>query len=235
MAIESPLSRRWTVGALLTVTFVTGMVDAVSYLALGHVFVANMTGNVVLLGFSVNPASGLSAVASVGAVAGFVGGASLGGRMGKVLDHRPARWLSLAFAAESALIAVTAILGGVGAVAYTGDQRLLLIVVLAAACGLQNSTVRRMGEPDLTTTVLTMTLTGLGADHRWAGGTGSKPHRRLGSIGAMLGGAAFGAWLLTITTAGVLGLAAAVIAVVAAVFGLAPRRSGLVPRTQPIA
>ena len=60
MAISSPLGRRQTVAALLTLTFVTGLVDAVSYLRLGHVFVANMTGNVVFLGFSVDPHSGLS-------------------------------------------------------------------------------------------------------------------------------------------------------------------------------
>lgn len=52
MAIQSPLSARPTVAALLTLTAVTGLVDAVSYLRLGRVFVANMTGNVVFLGFS---------------------------------------------------------------------------------------------------------------------------------------------------------------------------------------
>lgn len=47
MAIASPLSARWTVAALLTLTTVTGLIDAVSYLRLGRVFVANMAGNVV--------------------------------------------------------------------------------------------------------------------------------------------------------------------------------------------
>jgi hypothetical protein len=37
---------------LLSMTLVTGLVDAFSYLLLGHVFVANMTGNIVLLGFA---------------------------------------------------------------------------------------------------------------------------------------------------------------------------------------
>jgi len=57
MAIASPIGRRQTVAALLTLTFVTGLVDAVSYLRLGRVFVANMTGNVVFLGFSADPRS----------------------------------------------------------------------------------------------------------------------------------------------------------------------------------
>ena len=60
MAVQSPLSPRATVAALLVLTAVTGLVDAVSYLRLGHVFVANMTGNVVFLGFTADPHSGLS-------------------------------------------------------------------------------------------------------------------------------------------------------------------------------
>ena len=69
MSIVSPIGRRQTVAALLTLTVVTGLVDAVSYLRLGRVFVANMTGNVVFLGFSADPRSGLSAAASVIAIA----------------------------------------------------------------------------------------------------------------------------------------------------------------------
>ena len=37
---------------LLSMTVVTGLVDAVSYLTLGHVFAANMTGNVAFLSFA---------------------------------------------------------------------------------------------------------------------------------------------------------------------------------------
>ncbi len=62
------------------------------------------------------------------------------------------------------------------------------IAVLAMALGVQNSTVRHLGAPDLTTTVLTLTLTGLTADSALAGGPGAKPHRRLGSVAAMLAG-----------------------------------------------
>jgi hypothetical protein len=100
MPISSPLGRRQTVAALLTLTFVTGLVDAVSYLRLGHVFVANMTGNVVFLGFSADPRSGLSAAASVIAIAGFVLGAFAGGRAAHHLAARhPGSWLATAFTA----------------------------------------------------------------------------------------------------------------------------------------
>ena len=59
MAVASPVSERATVVALLLLTFGTGMVDAVSVLVLGHVFVANMTGNVIFLGFWLVPHSGV--------------------------------------------------------------------------------------------------------------------------------------------------------------------------------
>ena len=60
---------------LLVLTAAAGLVDAVSYLELGHVFVANMTGNVVFLGFSIGGASGLSTLASLVAIAAFLIGA----------------------------------------------------------------------------------------------------------------------------------------------------------------
>ena len=58
MPVESPVSERMTVAGLLLLTFATGIVDAVSVLVLGHVFVANMTGNVIFLGFWFVPHSG---------------------------------------------------------------------------------------------------------------------------------------------------------------------------------
>src|ERR1700709_564192 len=102
MAVPSPLSTGQTVAALLTLTVVTGLVDAVSYLRLGHVFVANMTGNVVFLGFSADPPSGLSAPASVIAIAGFTLGALAGGRLAHALATAlPRRWLVTALTGEA--------------------------------------------------------------------------------------------------------------------------------------
>jgi hypothetical protein len=132
-SVSSPLGSRPTVAVLLALTVVTGLVDAVSYLRLGHVFVANMTGNVVFLGFSANPHSGLSAVASAVAIVAFALGAL-------------------------------------------------------------------------------------------AGGPGAKPHRRLGSIAAMLAGAAAGATILRWSPVAVIVIAAALTAAVAATFAIAARR-----------
>lgn len=197
MAISSPLGSRQTVAAMLTLTAVTGLVDAVSYLRLGHVFVANMTGNVVFLGFSADPRAGLSAAASIIAIAGFLLGALAGGRAAHALaTARPGGWLASAFTAEALILAAAAVLTGTGVLPFAGPGRFATIAVLAVALGVQNSTVRHLGAPDLTTTVLTLTLTGLTADSALAGGPGAKPHRRLGSVAAMLAGAAAGAGLL---------------------------------------
>src|SRR6187431_1765368 len=67
---------------LLTLTVVTGLVDATSYLKLGHVFVANMTGNVVFLGFGIAGAGGISVWASLTAIGSFLVGGVVGGRIG---------------------------------------------------------------------------------------------------------------------------------------------------------
>jgi uncharacterized membrane protein YoaK (UPF0700 family) len=219
MAVSSSLGSRQTVAALLTLTAVTGLVDAVSYLRLGHVFVANMTGNVVFLGFSADPRSGLSAAASVIAIAGFILGALAGGRAAHTLAAaRPSRWLASAFTGEAIILGLVAVLTGTSLLPFTGDGSLATIAILAAALGLQNSTVRHLGAPDLTTTVLTLTLTGLTADSALARGPGAKPHRRLGSIAAMLAGATAGAGILQWTPTAVIAIAAALVAAVADAF-----------------
>jgi uncharacterized membrane protein YoaK (UPF0700 family) len=220
MAISSPLGSRQTVAALLTLTAVTGLVDAVSYLRLGRVFVANMTGNVVFLGFSADPRSGLSAAASVIAIAGFLLGALAGGRAAHALAAaRPGRWLAMAFTGEALILGVVAALTGTGVLPFAGPGRFATIAVLAVALGVQNSTVRHLGAPDLTTTVLTLTLTGLTADSSLAGGPGARPHRRLGSVAAMLAGAAAGAGMLQwLSPASVIAVAAVLVAAVAGAF-----------------
>jgi uncharacterized membrane protein YoaK (UPF0700 family) len=236
MAVPSPLGRRQTVAALLTLTFVTGLVDAVSYLRLGRVFVANMTGNVVFLGFSADPHSGLSAAASVIAIAGFVLGAFAGGQAAHHLaTQSPGRWLAGAFAAEGLILGFAAVLAGAAVLPYAGDGRFATIAILATALGIQNSTVRHLGAPDLTTTVLTLTLTGLAADSSLAGGPGARPHRRLGSVTAMLAGAAAGAGILQWSPTGVIAIAALLVALVAAAFvTVIPQASDRSPSASPL-
>jgi uncharacterized membrane protein YoaK (UPF0700 family) len=176
---------------LLGLTVVTGVVDAVSILSLGRVFVANMTGNVVFIGFALARAPGFSLSASLSALVGFLLGALLAGRLIRsIADHRRL------FAAGTALEVVLLALALTDLIAHRGGTggltALLVAGVLAAALGLQNGVVRRLGVPDLTTTVLTMTLTGLAADRRTLDAT----VRRLLALLTMLAGAAGGAVLV---------------------------------------
>lgn len=222
MAERLVVGRRWAVGALLGLTFATGMVDAVSYLRLGRVFVANMTGNVVFLGFSLTRGYGVPVLAPVVATGAFVLGSLLGGQLGRLRCERPRLLTAGTFAGQSAVLAGTAVLVGVGALGTGGRGALVLIAVLGLCCGLQNATVRRMAPRDLTTTVLTQTLTGLAADSVLGAGTGAKPHRGLGSVLTMFAGAAAGALLLRVTVAGVVAGAAVLVAAAACVFALGP-------------
>ena len=91
---------------------------------------------------------------------------------------------------------------------FGGDT---MVVILAFAMGARNATVRRIGVPDMTTTVLTMTLTGLAADSRLAGGPGTGTVRRTSAVVAMLTGAISGALLLKTSLALPLALAAVLV------------------------
>ena len=237
-------------GLLLLLTVLTGVVDAVSILALGRVFVANMTGNVVFAAFAVVGAPGFSLSASLFALAGFLAGAYLGGalvarnRRDRGLLLRAGGLLELAFAA--AALAVAALTGGPGVShgtlgisggAFSAAVTDATAALLAVALGAQNAVARKLAVPDLTTTVLTMTLTGVGADLRAVFGGDNRPRgaahaaaraalgRRLLAVAAMVAGAAAGASLaLRVSPVSALALATALLALTAAWAALAVRR-----------
>jgi uncharacterized membrane protein YoaK (UPF0700 family) len=181
---------------LVAMTVVTGLVDAFSYLLLGHVFVANMTGNVVFLGFAVAGASGFSIAASLVALASFGAGSVLGGRIVQRFGHHRGRHVAVATATQGLFLIVSMVLALVGVQPFSSGVRYALIVFLAIAMGVQNASVRRLAVPDLTTTVLTLTVTGIGADSALGGGAGSKSGRRLIAVVAMFLGALAGAALI---------------------------------------
>jgi uncharacterized membrane protein YoaK (UPF0700 family) len=211
---------------LICLTVVTGLVDAVSYLALGHVFVANMTGNVVFLGFALAGAHGLSAAASLVALAAFLAGAVAGGRLGvRASAHRGLQLRAVTSVAGSLLV-VAAVIAAAAGQPVSDGARYALIVPLAVAMGAQNAMARRLAVPDLTTTVLTLTLTGVAAESRLAGGGGGSTGRRSIAVAAMLTGALVGAVLaLHVDLVAPLALAALVVegtALAAARFASAP-------------
>jgi uncharacterized membrane protein YoaK (UPF0700 family) len=181
---------------LIVLTVVTGMVDAVSYLKLGHVFVANMTGNVVLLGFAAAGVSEFSVAISLVAIGSFLLGALAGGRLGSRTGQHRGRFLALAIYAQVSIVGAAFVVSLASSDVSGGILTYTLVVLLAFAMGLQNAAARRLGVPDLTTTVLTLTFTGLAADSRFAGGTNPNIGRRLLATAAMFIGALIGAVLI---------------------------------------
>ena len=213
---------------LLALTVVTGLVDAVSILALGRVFVANMTGNVVFAGFAIVGAPGFSLSASLFALAGFLIGAAAGGAMTSRAGRDRAVHVRAATVTELALVAIALVIAAVSGDAAAGHGTLgiakdaapfsagvsdAMAFLLAIAMGIQNSAARKLAVPDLTTTVLTMTLTGIGADSR----TGRHGHvtlaRRVLAVATMLAGGVTGAWLvLDVSAVAALAVATALLA-----------------------
>ena len=178
---------------MLALTVVTGFVDAYSYLMLGHVFVANMTGNVVFCGFAIAGSAGFSLVASLVALAAFAAGAGVGGRLARTRREHRGRLLHAALSVEAVLMLAAYLIGEFGPGTDRSAVRYPLIVLLGLTMGVQNASARVLAVPDLTTTVLTMTITGTSADSRMVGGPGGKAGRRFLTIAAMFLGALLGA------------------------------------------
>ena len=184
--------RHGTLPALLLVlTVVTGLIDAVSILGLGRVFVANMTGNVVFVGFALAGAPGFSLAGSVLALAGFLTGAAAAG-VPMRRAWSPNRLLIAAVAAELGAVLVSLVL--LAAVQDKSSVTLIAVTLLAGGLGARNAVVRHLAVADLTTTVLTMSLTGIGADIKARNSTAAA--RRVLSVLTMLLGAAGGALLI---------------------------------------
>ncbi|MBB4612996.1 YoaK family protein [Novosphingobium taihuense] len=182
---------------LLVLSATTGMVDAASILGMDKVFTANMTGNVVFLAFATVGSPGFHPLSYVVALAAFMAGAAIAGRLWRSngtprLNH----WLVLAAAIESCLLFLAGLLGLYAAKMGAPDSTVLLpciIALTAGAMGFRNAIVRQLKVPDLTTTVLTLTITGIAADSRPASGTTSNLPARLGAVLAIFAGAAAGA------------------------------------------
>lgn len=155
-----------------------------------------MTGNVVFLGFALAGAPGLSAPASIAALGAFLVGAVAGGRIASHWDGHRGRQLRTAAAIALVPVVLAMVAGAVVGQPVSDGARYALIIPLGLAMGIQNATARRLAVPDLTTTVLTLTLTGVAADSRLAGGKGGHPGRRLIAVAAMFAGALVGALLV---------------------------------------
>ena len=222
MAVTSPVSERSTVAALLLLTFSTGLADSISILVLGHVFVANMTGNVIFLGFWLAPRTSIDLTAVVVALPTFVCTTILSGRISRHFADRTRPWITTVLATEITLLVVLAILAGTGILQYHNNTKLIMIGLLAVTFGLQHSSARQFGIQELSTTVLTSTIVSLGLDSRLAGGTGDRQRLRLCVVLTMCAGAFLGATMSRFVVAPVFAVTAAVVAASLLIFRFGP-------------
>lgn len=211
MTVVSPVSARSTVVALLLLTFATGLADATSILVLGHVFVANMTGNTIFLGFWLAPKTTIDLRAVAVAMPTFVCTTIVSGRLSRHFGDRTRPWITTVLTTEITLLVVLSILAGTGALHYYDNTKLIMIGILAVTFGLQHSSARQFGIQELSTTVLTSTIVSLGLDSRLAGGTGDRQMLRLSVVFTMCAGAFLGATMTRYVVAPVFVVVAAVI------------------------
>jgi uncharacterized membrane protein YoaK (UPF0700 family) len=200
---------------MLALTFSTGVVDAIGYLGLDKVFAGNMTGNVVILGMALAGAPGLPWLGPLIALFAFMAGAVVGGRVLRPVKSgwtTRTTWLITVVALMLTALAVALfVLDG----APEQPWEYLVTTVLAMAMGLQAATARHIGVKDVTTVVVTSTITGFAADSRLAGGKGQPWFRRAAAIVLIAAGAGVGALLLMLHIGWGLAAAAIVTLVVA--------------------
>jgi uncharacterized membrane protein YoaK (UPF0700 family) len=181
---------------LVGLTVVSGIVDAFSYLELGHIFVANVTGDVLFIAFGLAGAPGFSVPAALTTLGVFFVGAFLGGRLFARFGWHRGRLLTIVSLMEAVLVSASVIVATMIGGPATGGTRYAFIVLLALAMGLQNALAFKLAVPGMTTSVLTMTITGISADSQLAGGSGSGMGTRITSAMALFLGALAGALLV---------------------------------------
>ncbi|MEU6078931.1 YoaK family protein [Streptomyces sp. NPDC047108] len=188
---------------MIALTLTTGVIEAVSFIALGPAFTAVQTGNTLFLAFALGGTPGMTVGPPVASLCGFAAGAVIAARLESVMDVRGRRWYVLSLVAEAVLLAVA------GLVAWeleplgtplTG-RHYAVIAFVSVAMGMRNVTMLRAPVPDMSTTVLTRSMTALlggsllGLDTRIPTGA-AHTVRRVATVGAMLAGGVLGAWLL---------------------------------------
>lgn len=199
-AAARPIPRPPLAVGVYCISAVCGMLDAATFLKLGHTFVETMTGNILLLAFTVGVRGTGGSAAQlpdtdvlpyIVALACFAVGSIAGGRL--VRAGEPGR--RAGFAADAALIGIAALAAVLTHPGPVGRARYLTIGILSFAMGIQNALMRRWGIRDLATNVMTLTLCGLLAESALGGGTNPRAGRRATSIGLFGVGAAAGAAL----------------------------------------
>jgi uncharacterized membrane protein YoaK (UPF0700 family) len=150
-------------GILTLLTVVAGTVDATTILRIDHVFVANVTGNVIFIGLALVGAREFSFTASFAVLLCFLIGAALSARVFLRHDAHRGRLAHVACVMQLADLTIVTVLIGVWRSPDAG-LRLIVLVVLALGMGAKSALARAINVPGLTTSVVTTTLTGLATD-----------------------------------------------------------------------
>lgn len=198
-AIDRQAENPHLIYLLLMLSMTTGLVDAITVLGLGKVFTANMTGNVVFLGFAVAGTPGFNVGPYLAAIASFLLGAAVAGRFRSFhLKGHPGSWLLNASMVEASLLWIAALLAVHFDIPAQQPAAILyaILALTGLAMGFRNGIVRQLKIADLTTTVLTLSLTGLAADSHVPGSGGGSRRRRLAGAIAIFLGALIGALLV---------------------------------------
>ena len=212
--MQRPDRPQLALAAMIVLTFVTGIVDAVGFLGLDRVFTGNMTGNIVILGMGVAGADELPVFGPAVALAGFTAGAFAAGL---ALHHRRAGSSSSGWDDRITVLltlgAVILLGSTIAAVAAHGSPgphlQVIMATAIATVMGQQAVVARKLAVKDMTTVVVTSTLASLAGETWVRGISGAVVNRRFAAIAVIFLGAVAGALLLQVHIAVPLGLASA--------------------------
>lgn len=213
-------AERRAIALMAALTFTTGIADAVGFLGLDRIFVGNMTGNVIVLGMGVAGGDDLPVLGPVFALVAFTCGAAAAGF---TLRGSSERWNTR----TTVLLATGGLVLACAAVAMffvDTDNRSVQFTIAAAsalAMGEQAAVARAVAVRDMTTVVVTSTLTSFASESLTDPNAESwltrVANRRVGAIVAIFVGALVGALLLLVHPGLALLTAAAVTSTVAVV------------------
>ena len=218
---ENASPEKFRLMLMMALTLVTGVVDAVGYLGLDHIFTGNMTGNVVILAMALAGAANLPTLGPLVALGAFLLGAAVAGF---TLQSSPKGWnRRVTLLLTAGCIALTGTAATSLIVEDVGRQSIgvLVAAVIAMHMGSQALIARHLGVRDMTTVVITSTMTSLAGESLVGKQRPRLLNRRLGAVLAMFAGAAIGVPLLQIHLSVPIGLG---IAITAAVTFLGSRR-----------
>lgn len=182
-----------TTALMLIATFATGIADAIGYLGFDHIFTANMTGNVIILGMGLAGNDGLPVAGPIIALAAFFIGALASGRLLHRIGKGWSRPVALMFLVEAAALCTAGIALIMIPIEPRSGAMYAFTAITACALGCQAAAARKIGVKDVTTVVVTSTITGLASESRLAGGDGARSARKALAVlsiacGAVVGG-----------------------------------------------